>query len=377
MQKYLIAAILLLGTVVTKAQKEGVIEKVPDDIKVITPDSKKQKIVTIRIKGDKAKEEKVTIEIDGDKIKVNGKDVADVKDIDVTIGNTSTMLHMLNPKIMELRKKNALKQEHLKDLMSKLRDRKNLHLFYKNTAVLGIGMKKVDGGVEITGITEESGAQKAGLKDGDIITKINGKPIVNEMDITKMVNDEKPGTTIEITYKRNGKEQKTTATLGKREMNHGAFEMPMISPFGDQDHLLEGSPLAQISPMENFNFNGDLSEENFNFDFKGDMPEMQFFGEGAYNNTPTPKLGLSLKETETGKGLEITDIEENSAAAKAGFQKGDIVTHVAGESINNVQDIKKAVQNNKAKPFEIKFLRNGKEQKADIKFPKKLKEVAL
>jgi serine protease Do len=119
--------------------------------------------------------------------------------------------------------------------------------------------------------------------------------------------------------------------------------------------------------------------ENFNFDFKGEMPDMQIFGNGKnWSGFPAaPKLGITLKETETGNGLEVTDIEENSAAAKAGLKKGDIVTTVAGDAISSVMDVKKAVAENHTKPFEVKYLRNGKEQKTEIKFPKKLKEVEL
>lgn len=368
MQKFLIAAMFLLVTIVTKAQQEGVIEKAPNDIKVTTPDYKKQKIVTVKIKGDKVKEDKITIEIDGDKIKVNGKDAGQIKDVDVTIGTNSITFNSLSPKILELRR-NLETQKRLNGVLHELQHHNNFDYFFKDRAILGIGMKKVDDGVAITNITESSGAEKAGLKEGDIITKINDTPIVNEMDITKIVNAEKPGAVMEITYKRNGKEQKTKATLGKREMDHEALGMPLnIEPFESQNNLpdLYGH-LDEMRPME-----------KFNFDFNGTMPDMQIFGNGEFPGfSNTPKLGLTLKETESGTGLEVTDIEENSAAAKAGLQKGDIVTTVAGNTISSITDIKKSVAENHKKPFEIKYLRNGKEQKTEIKFPKKLKEVEL
>ncbi len=369
MQKFLIAAIFLLGTLVTKAQQEGIIEKAPDEVKGSVNKGQKQKVVTVRLKGDKAKEEKITIEIDGNKIKVNGKDVADVKDIDITIGNNSFQFNSISPRVLQFKKFND-DQRRLNEVIGKMQDRKNLQLFYKDKAILGIGMKKVDGGVEITSITEGSGAQKAGLKEGDIITKINGKSIISEMDITKLVNAEKPGATMDITYKRDGKEKTTKATLGKREMNHDAFEMPGMLQFEGQDNLFN-QPFAEVSPL--------APMENFNFDFKGEMPDMHIFGNGQNlaGLLGAPKLGITLKETESGTGLEVTDVEENSAAAKAGLQKGDIVTTVAGDAISSVMDIKKSVDKNHTKPFEVKYLRNGKEQKTEIKFPKKLKEVEL
>ena len=60
-------------------------------------------------------------------------------------------------------------------------------------------------------------ADKAGIKDGDIITKINNSVVGEEGSITTIIGQYKPGDTVQVTYLRDGKEQTTKLTLAKYE----------------------------------------------------------------------------------------------------------------------------------------------------------------
>lgn len=57
-------------------------------------------------------------------------------------------------------------------------------------------------------------AEKAGIKDGDIITKVNDKLIGEQGGLSSLVSEFLPGETIELTILRDGKEQKVSLTLG-------------------------------------------------------------------------------------------------------------------------------------------------------------------
>lgn len=57
-------------------------------------------------------------------------------------------------------------------------------------------------------------AEKAGLKAGDIITKVNDKTVGTHGSLSSILGQYRPGTNITITFLRDGKEQTTTATLG-------------------------------------------------------------------------------------------------------------------------------------------------------------------
>jgi S1-C subfamily serine protease len=71
-------------------------------------------------------------------------------------------------------------------------------------------------GLKLDAVSGGSPAEKAGLKGGDIITGFDGKPISTINDYMESLRQHKPGDTVEILVKRDGKEVKLKATLGSR-----------------------------------------------------------------------------------------------------------------------------------------------------------------
>ena len=65
---------------------------------------------------------------------------------------------------------------------------------------------KVGSGIYITNIQEDSGADSAGLKIGDIITKIDNTIITDFADLSGSIGSKRPGDRVSVTYKRNGKD---------------------------------------------------------------------------------------------------------------------------------------------------------------------------
>jgi putative serine protease PepD len=81
-------------------------------------------------------------------------------------------------------------------------------------AVLGVSASDVSGGARIETVTASSGAAKAGLKTGDVITKVGDAPITDATELTAAIRSHSAGDSIELTYTRNGATHTTTATLG-------------------------------------------------------------------------------------------------------------------------------------------------------------------
>lgn len=75
-----------------------------------------------------------------------------------------------------------------------------------------LGLTNNDG-VYVAAVTENSGAMKAGLQKGDIITEINGVAIHTEPDLQGEVARYQPGDNISVSYLRNGKLNHTTVLL--------------------------------------------------------------------------------------------------------------------------------------------------------------------
>lgn len=76
---------------------------------------------------------------------------------------------------------------------------------------------EVDHGVLIESVVEDSPAEKAGLKAGDIIYEISGKKIEDYRDLIRTVNYYDPGEKVEVKYSRKEKTGSVKVELGERK----------------------------------------------------------------------------------------------------------------------------------------------------------------
>lgn len=67
---------------------------------------------------------------------------------------------------------------------------------------------------QYSAIVKDSPAEKAGLKDKDIITKINGFKVSNASSVSTLLGEYTPGDTVQLTILRDGKERSINVTLG-------------------------------------------------------------------------------------------------------------------------------------------------------------------
>ena len=83
---------------------------------------------------------------------------------------------------------------------------------------LGVGYKEGEG-VYITDVPDDGAASVAGLKKGDIVTKINGTAVITGPELQEQVTRYKPGDKISLTYIRSGKENTVSLTLKNKAGN--------------------------------------------------------------------------------------------------------------------------------------------------------------
>jgi serine protease Do len=322
----LIAGIALLTVPSAFGQKE----------KEYKEKSDKKEIQTIVITRNADKEEKVTVEVKGDKVTVNGKDIKDYKDGDVKVRSYS------GPHGMAMNGPAGAQSFVWKD-----GNAMSLFSEDENRAMLGVTTEGNDKGAEIESITKESAAEKAGLKKGDIITKIGDRKIESTDDVTEAVRAHKPGDKVSIIYLRDGKTQTANAELTK----------------------WKGVRMATISDMPmNFTPMPDLNQR-----FKEIMPM-----EGYAYGMSRPRLGLSIQDTEDGLGVKVLDVDDESAAAKAGIKEGDILIGVDDTDIKGTEDVLRATRASKDKnSYKFKVKRGNSTQTIEVKIPRKLKTADL
>jgi len=313
-------ATVLMGNVsFSQDKKENTIKE---------PGDKSQEIV-IRKKGGRT--EKMTIVIDGDNVTINGKPVDEYKSKDVTVFKRDATI----ARAPEARRLYTPGAPFNSD---------NWNMFpASNKAMLGVLTDKSADGVKITDVTKESGAEKAGLTKDDVITKVGDKEVREPQDLIEAIGSYKPGDKVDITYKRDGKENKTSATLGESR-SRGFSYNPDNRDFNFR------MPEGVVPPMENFNF-------NFN---------------------KRPRIGLQIQDVEEGKGVTVKDVDEDSPAAKAGIKDGDIVTQVNGKDVVGVDDMRNAIKDLKeGDTVKFTYRRDGKNQTVEIKIPKRLRTADL
>ena len=216
----------------------------------------------------------------------------------------------------------------------------------ENKALLGVISENNEKGALVKEVSKGSAAEKAGIQAEDIITSINGVAIQSAADLSKEVGKYQPDETIQISYLRNGKTEKTTATLTKNQQR----SIRMYRFNGPDDRNFENK--IQIFPPD--------ADMNF-------MPGVRKL-----------QLGVSIQELESGKGVKITAITENSPAALAGLKKDDIILSANGNPIADVNDVRKLLGNSKeGDKWKIEYERAGKKSTTEVIFPKKLKTADL
>jgi serine protease Do len=72
-------------------------------------------------------------------------------------------------------------------------------------AVLGVTLKETKKGLAVEDVSKDSGAEKAGMKKGDIVTEIAGKPVKEIAALGKLLGEMKSGTDVKVTLLRDGK----------------------------------------------------------------------------------------------------------------------------------------------------------------------------
>lgn len=310
---------------------------------------KKAEQIVIRKKGNS--KERVTIVLDGDSVTVNGKPLKEFTNDSIEV------------KMMKLHQSFGLRTPGHPARpvppvppVAKFFDEgggvKTLRGFSRHfrgaapSGMLGVLTEKSDKGAFIHQVIPGSAAEKAGLQAGDVITRINDSTISDSEALAETVSRYKPDQEIKVGYLREGKENTVTARLGK---NNRSYNLQFDDTFD----------LKDVPELR-----------NFRFDFK-DL-------EKSFDWSSQPRLGLQVQDTEDKKGVRVLEARENSAGARAGLQKDDIITSINGGAVNGVEDIRKQLKEVKAgDTVKVEYRRKKKRRSTEVVFSQKLKTSNL
>ncbi len=143
-------------------------------------------------------------------------------------------------------------------------------------------------------------AEAAGVKKGDILTKINGKVITGSPVLSETIGRARPGDKVNVTYKRDGKEKQVTMTL-----------------------------------------KGEESLKTANTGGKASKSATEIYNKlGA---SFIPASAQKKKELGVNSGVVVTQVNRGGIFDYFGVERGLVITEVNGKAVNTVDDVETAL----------------------------------
>ncbi len=159
-------------------------------------------------------------------------------------------------------------------------------------------------------------AARAGLKQGDVITKFNGASVSDSNSFRNHVAGTQPNTSIKLTVVRDGREQELSATLGERASNEAGEK-------GDANSEATGGKLGVgVEPL-------------------------------------TPELAAQLRLAQDTKGLVVGSVDPEGAAAEAGIRQGDVILEFNRQAVTSIEGLRAAMKDANGRPALLLINRQG------------------
>jgi len=153
-------------------------------------------------------------------------------------------------------------------------------------------------GALVSSVAEDSPAERAGIKQGDVVVAYQGKPIVDPAVLQREVTRTPVGTEATLTFIRDGLEQEVTVTVGEQ-----AETAKVASADSSMENVLAGVEVQSL----------DLQTAR--------------------------ELGLRGKA----QGVVVVNVEPDSLADRAGLAQGDVIKEINRQPIKSVRDYEKIV----------------------------------
>src|SRR5438445_4138519 len=207
-------------------------------------------------------------------------------------------------------------------------------------------------GVVLGRIVPDSPAAKAGLKENDVVTEINGQRVEGAAQFRRMIHEIPAGRTIQLTVWRDGRTQAISATLGKSEERHHAMKMVAPTPGTFAFRMPE---IPEIPPME---WNGGM--------LAGGQPRLGIDAEDL-----SGQLGAFFGAPD-GEGILVGDVNSGSPAEKPAWKPAAVITSLNGDRIRTVGDLREklsAKRDDKDRTVKLGVLRNKSDISLTVELP--------
>jgi serine protease Do len=177
-----------------------------------------------------------------------------------------------------------------------------------------LGLESADG-VLIGDVTPKGPAAKAGLKPGDVITKLNGESVTDSAALRLRISETAPGTSVALSGRRGNGPFDLNVKLGELPANQEQAKEEGSSP-----ETLRG---LQVEPL-------------------------------------TPAIQQQLHLSGELHGVVVSQVDPSSAAASAGILEGDVIQEVNRKPVTSVSEFTQAMHSAKGQPVLLRVVRDGR-----------------
>ena len=151
-------------------------------------------------------------------------------------------------------------------------------------------------GVIVTQVAEDTPAEKAGVRQGDVIVEFDGEKVRGEDQFRMMAAGRKPGSKVEVVVIRDGERRKLELTMGER---------PELREETEES-------VEDISPL--------------------------FLGTGLQTLGDEQRERLEIPSQVS--GVMVTDVQRGTPAADAGLRSGDVIVEVNRAKVEDLSDFR-------------------------------------
>jgi S1-C subfamily serine protease len=214
-------------------------------------------------------------------------------------------------------------------------------------------------GLNVQSVNPNTPAAQAGLQVNDHVISADGRPFRKARHLEAYLSAQ-VGRPVPLVIERSGRQSTIEIMPQPTEGDHGWL----------------GVLLEEVRPNANNAANG----ANPNGQRNQNAPEGQNAPQGqgqAQPNAGGSNGANNAQNAEPGKGAEIADMAPEGPAARAGLQRGDIITHVNGKEIDDAAELVADIHEMKPQSkVELTVLRNNQEQKVNATLGNRAQEMA-
>ncbi|HEY2821659.1 MAG TPA: PDZ domain-containing protein [Candidatus Acidoferrum sp.] len=186
-------------------------------------------------------------------------------------------------------------------------------------------------GVVVGRVAPDSPASKAGLKETDVITQVDGQRVEGSAQFRRMIREIPARRTVQLTVWRDGRSQTLSAKLDQAEELHRVLSGTMPGSFSFRMPEVEMPNMPDMPALP-------------------DGPAVMLDGEDFVIPSMHPRLGIDAEDVggqlgsffgvPDGEGVLVRSVNTGSAAEKAGIKAGDVITKFDGERIRSLGELR-------------------------------------